>query len=175
MFDYLLKLLALLVLLVSPSVCVAQCEYDNQGRPVSPKARQKAKADAPLLRAIRNGNKRTFDSLLARGADVNAADCESGTTALMEAVIDYRLEMLTTLLQRKAEVNAQNFSGFTALMYAVGYGRIDLVSELLAAGADVNIKIQNNGWTALSMAKQYSMSANQRELVKLLKEHGAVE
>jgi len=153
-----------------------QCVYDNQGRKLTKKQRQKAKSDAPLIQAIVHGDKTSFESLLRRKLiDVNARDCESGTTALMETIISNQPKMMSVLIARNANVNLSNHSGFTALMYAAGYGRIEVVKELLAAGADVNARIKSNGWTALSMASRYSSSTEHQSVVKILKDNGAIE
>jgi len=161
---------------VSPMSGEAQCVYDNQGRRLTKKQRQKAKSDAPLIRAIVHGDKTTFESLLkSKLIDVNARDCESGTTALMETIISNEPKMMSALIARKANVNLRNHSGFTALMYAAGYGRSEAVQELLLAGADVNAKIKGNGWTALSIASRYSTSIENQSVVKILKANGAIE
>ena len=165
-------LLLALTFLITVSVN-AQCDYTNTGRRLTKKQRAKAKADAPLIKAIESGDLPTFKELLEKGADVNARDCESGSTALIESVSYNQWEMFKILLEKKADLNAHNNSGLTALMYAVGSLKVDMVKELLDAGADVNIR-DDVGVTALGMALRYSGEGNAR-VVQMLKEHGAIK
>jgi ankyrin repeat protein len=59
-------------------------------------------------------------------------------------------------------------------MLAAGLGRVEMVRALLTAGADVNARTDDN-WTALSMALSHASSTEHEEVVRLLKEHGAVD
>ena len=106
--------------------------------------------------------------LLERGANVNAADEDTGLTeeeletltsrqiielsmldltekrdfgktALILACMRGRLEIVRSLLGWGAEVNAsQTGCGWTSLMWACKTGHLGIVLELLARGADVN-------------------------------------
>lgn len=167
------KVLLLLALTpLAPMCVVAQCEYTNKGKRLTKKAKAKAKADAPFMEAIESSDLPLLKELLEKGADINARDCESGSTALIETVIFDEWEMFKLLLEEKADVNAQNHSGLTALMYAAESLKVDMLKELLKVGADVNIK-DGFGFTALGRASRYSGEGHAR-VVKMLKEHGAV-
>jgi ankyrin repeat protein len=167
-----LKMLLLLAFTFLIPVCAnAQCEYTNEGRRLTKKEKAKAKADAPFIAAIGAHDLSTFKELLEKGANVNARDCESGSTALIESVIYNEWEMFKMLLEKKANVNAQNNSGLTALMYAAESVKVDMLKELLKVGAKVNIR-DDFGFTALGRASRYSTEGDDR-VVRMLKEHGA--
>jgi uncharacterized protein len=169
-----LKLFLLIAVTFLTPLCVAaQCEYTNKGKRLTKKEKAKAKADAPFIEAIESHDLPLFKMLLEKGADVNARNCESGSTALIETVIFNEWEMFKLLLEKKANVNAQNYSGLTALMYAAESLKVDMLKELLKAGANVNIR-DGFGFTALGRASRYSNEGHDRA-VKMLKEHGAVE
>jgi ankyrin repeat protein len=71
-------------------------------------------------------------------------------------------------------VNLQNAQGFTVLMYAAYNGHTAIVERLLAVpGINVNWRA-NNRSTALKVALG-SKSPNKDAIIKLLKDHGAVE
>jgi ankyrin repeat protein len=101
-----------------------------------------------LLTAIWNDDRSTAQKLLADGVGVSAADAD-GTTALMHAVIESDVKMMTLLLDKGASVNATNASGSTALLYAT----TDLAKTrlLLARGADVTVR-NKRGATPMSAA-----------------------
>ena len=163
------------LLLVGVTHSTAQCLYDNAGKKLTRKQRQKVKADAPVIQAIETRNINALESALKVGVDVNARDCESGTTALILTVIIDNPQMMRFLISKKAKINLQNNSGFTALMYAVGWGRIDVVKELIAAGANVNLRTkEGDRVTALGMALRYSDKAME-EIANILRANGATK
>jgi hypothetical protein len=69
-------------------------------------------------------------------------------TPLMEAASLGKLPEVSALLDKGADVNAQNADGYTALMVAALQGHADVVLLLIDKGADVNIK-NGYGVTAL--------------------------
>ncbi|MBE0468132.1 MAG: ankyrin repeat domain-containing protein [Methyloprofundus sp.] len=58
------------------------------------------------------------------------------------------------LVANGANMNAQSISGWTLLMLSVKQGDIETVSALLDLGADLTLT-HNNGWTAVSIAKEF--------------------
>ena len=56
-------------------------------------------------------------------------------------------EMISMLIEKGIDINAQDYDGWTALMYASDKLNKDIVSILIKNGADINIK-DNSGWTA---------------------------
>jgi hypothetical protein len=92
-------------------------------------------------------------------------------TALMSAVDDDNLEMITTLLDAGAEVDARDKAGETALMIA-SERQLDVVKLLLARGAKVNSK-DKAGWTPLMRASYNAPYMGHPAIVEVLLDRGA--
>lgn len=91
----------------------------------------------PLVRAAKRGDVAEIRKLVAKGANVNAAD-SYGFTALMFAVADAE-GAVPDLLAAGANVNAKdNVEGATALIIASHPEKIQVVKELVNHGANVN-------------------------------------
>ena len=80
---------------------------------------------SPLMMAAMYGHKSVITALLDAGADPNLGsdeEFEKGTTALMYVASSFfasnRAEVIKFLVDRGADVNAQNEQGKTALMMA---------------------------------------------------------
>jgi ankyrin repeat protein len=99
--------------------------------------------------------------------DPNAADPESGITALMAAIENNDLELFDNLLERGANVNATAPGGFSALILAAGRQPVYL-KRLIEGGANVSVRT-TAGQTPLTAA----VSAGQRDNVELLIAAGA--
>ena len=102
------------------------------------------------LKAAEAEARKTVNLLLAKGADVNAADSR-GQTPLMQCLSDDRIEMARILIQKQADVNAADKRGRAALMQACASDEPDCVDLLLTHSANVN-KRDNEGFTALMLA-----------------------
>ncbi|KAF8497808.1 ankyrin repeat protein [Russula emetica] len=76
--------------------------------------------------------------------------------------------VLRLLLERGADINAQNRGGRTPLHFASITGKLEAVRLLLKHGADVEAK-DNDRMTALQEAAEEGHD----EVVKLLRERGA--
>jgi uncharacterized protein len=118
---------------------------------------------SPLLIASRMGNAPMIDTLLAGGADPNAATA-NGTTAVMLAAQAGNAAAVGALLDRGANVNArENVKGETALMIAAAYGRADVIRALTAKGADVNITTKVMDLAAFNKEEQERFAQFQQQ------------
>ena len=86
-----------------------------------------------LLRASYNGDVRRISEILDDGASVNWRD-SYGLTALHEACINNRAEVVTVLLKHNPLINQQTNCGSTPLHVACRRKSIDCVKLLLATG-----------------------------------------
>ena len=116
--------------------------------------------------AIRENNLAQLRALLDQKPGLNVAD-DRGITPLMYAAEIGSLDAMRLLLDRGAEVNAQNAFGSTALMWSVADPA--KVRLLLDHGAEVNTAARS-GRTALIIAAFTNPSA---EVVRLLLAKGA--
>ncbi|MBC7182118.1 MAG: ankyrin repeat domain-containing protein [Marinobacter sp.] len=154
-------LLILFVLLTVLSACASQ----SQPVKLSPEAL--AEADALLVSAAGNGEKRRVQLLLSAGADVNTSD-RAGYTPVMRAAENGHLSVVKVLLAAGANVNVSQ-GGESLLMKIVANGDLLTAEMLLAAGADVNYRT-DSGQTALDIAREN----NSRDLEMLLVQAGAM-
>jgi ankyrin len=104
-------------------------------------------ATAPLVDAVRSGDKAAVLALIARHVDVNAPEAD-GTTALHWAVNQNDLDLAERLIRAGAKVNAKNDYGATPMSEAAVTGNADMIERLLKAGADVESP-NADGQTAL--------------------------
>jgi hypothetical protein len=128
--------------------------------------------DTPLINAIwsvEDDNDLTeVRKLLAIGVDVNVVDKRANTTALGEAVVSGKLELIQMLLNAGADANVRNNGGQTALMRLDDDSSAEIVSALVYAGAKVNLK-DEDGDSALLVAA----ALEKTEILKALLDAGA--
>ncbi len=116
--------------------------------------------------AIRENNLNHWNASLDQKSSADTAD-DHGITPLMIAAEIGSVEAMRLLLDRGADINAQNAFGSTALMWSVSDPA--KVRLLLAHGADVNLTARS-GRTALIVAGFTNPSA---DVVRLLLAKGA--
>jgi ankyrin repeat protein len=116
-----------------------------------------------LLHAVKAGDTPAARALLARGADVNAADAD-GATVLHWAVDAGDPELTAALLAAGARVRVANRHGIAPLHLAAAGGNAAIVRQLLDAEADVNVATPG-GETPLMMAARSGDTATIRALV----------
>ena len=119
---------------------------------------------------MRGGDTAAVRSLLARNADVNAAQGD-GATALHWAAYRNDAQTVAALIRSGAAVNAANDFGVTPLSLAARNGNAEIISLLLAAGIDPNDPRQavNAGETPLMLAAR----TGQADAVAVLADAGA--
>jgi ankyrin repeat protein len=125
---------------------------------------------AALIRVAGAGNTEVMGMLLSRGVPANVSSPPSSgprvkngdiaiglLTPLIAAVSYGGLDATKMLLDRKANVNAQDVRGMTPLMLALALDHPDprIVRLLLEHGADPNIK-SKSGETALDWARKFN-------------------
>ena len=133
---------------------------------VAAMAQQPENAPEKFYSAIRENNLTQLKALLEQKGSANVAD-DRGITPLMYAAEIGSLDAMRLLIDRGADVNAQNAFGSTALMWSVSDPA--KVRLLLDHGAQVNT-VARSGRTALIVAAFTNPSA---EVVKLLLAKGA--
>jgi ankyrin repeat protein len=119
-----------------------------------------------LYMAIRANDLPQMKSLLDKGVRANEVGPD-GITPLMAAAEIGSLDAMKLLIDRQADINAQNASGSTALMWSVTDAK--KAGLLLDHGADVNV-MARSGRTALIIASFANPSA---EVVRMLIAKGA--
>lgn len=120
-----------------------------------------------LMKVASEGREAAVQSLLARGAEVNATDNKGGT-ALMYAAGQGFADVVKALLEKGADANAKDTRGQTVLMYASAQKNPAIVQLLIDGKADVNSK-SKTGATAIKIAKAKSYG----DIINLLKKAGA--
>lgn len=123
--------------------------------------------DDALIKAAKNGDAAIVQTLLSKGADVNARD-EWSNTVLAWAVINDHLDCATALLEKGADVNIKSFRKIAPLHLATNNGNPRMAELLLSNGADVNAE-DFYQWTALMNA----IYLGSIELVEILLKSGA--
>lgn len=121
-------------------------------------------AAAPLVDAVKSGDRAAALALIAQRADVNVPETD-GTTPLHWAVHHGDLELTQRLIRAGAKVNVQNDYGSTPMSEAAVLGRADLLEALLKAGADVESP-NADGQTALMVVSRTSRVDAARLLLK---------
>jgi len=96
-----------------------------------------------IIAAAANGNTETVQSLLNRGADINAKD-SNGQTALMRAAYEGHLDIVQLLLEYDADINITDEDGWTALQYAQEFEHFEISNLLKDAAFNRRTQIQEN-------------------------------
>lgn len=129
-------------------------------------------ATPSLFSAIEQDNLQTVSSLLQGGADCDIRNDEEMTPLMVAASLGHH-DIVETLLDHGANVNAKNPLGWTALMkaiynYELDRGFPEIVSTLIAAGAEIESQIAY-GTRPLMLAAGYG----QAEVIEILLAAGA--
>lgn len=128
---------------------------------------------SPLMLAAMNGHTAAVKLLLDMGSDINAQIETNRNTALTLACFQGRHEVVSLLLERKANVEHRAKTGLTPLMEAASGGYIEVGRVLLDKGADVNAApVPSSRDTALTIAAD---KGHIKFVELLLNRHAAVE
>lgn len=122
---------------------------------------------ARLIGAASDGDKRTIQSMLKDGVDINVRDWDD-LTALIPAASSGHLDVCKLLVKEGVDINARDKDGITALMEASIMGHNKVVEYLIESGADVN-SFASSEVTALWLAASEGRSS----VVKTLLKNGA--
>ncbi len=117
---------------------------------------------SPLTLACYRENNEVAKFLIDKGSNINQKS--SMGTPLMAAVVKGNREMVTILLNNKADINETDENGVTALIYAVQFRNIEAVKALLQNKAD-KTKIDKQGKTAF----EYAVFSGNEEIINVLK------
>lgn len=125
---------------------------------------------SPLMLAAMNGHATAVKLLLDMGSDINAQIETNRNTALTLACFQGRHEVVSLLLDRKANVEHRAKTGLTPLMEAASGGYVEVGRVLLEKGADVNAPpVPSSKDTALTIAAD----KGHYKFVELLIQRGA--
>ena len=134
------------------------------------------RADLKLISAALKRNTATMEDAIKSGADVNVTVEGLGPPIVMTAEVG-NYEGVKLLLDRAANVNAEDSEGYTALIVASLSNSVDMVRLLLSKGANVNApaNLMINGKRARFTPLMIAKSKGHQEIVRLLTEAGAKE
>ena len=113
-------------------------------------AKQQARLNQQLIAAAWDNDVRRAQSLIIRGADVNAKDNTVQSAYLISTSEGY-LELLNLTLKHGADVDSKDSFNGTGLIRAADRGHADIAGRLVQAGVEID-HINNLGWTALHEA-----------------------
>jgi ankyrin repeat protein len=122
-----------------------------------------AAAVAPLVDAVKSGDRTAAMAMLDKRVDVNAPEAD-GTTALHWAVQQGDLDLVQRLIRAGANVKARNDYGSTPMSEAAVLARTPILDALLKAGADVESP-NADGQTALMVVARTSQVDAARLLI----------
>lgn len=126
-------------------------------------------SQAELMQRAMEGDRSASLLMMAAGAaeDIDGLDKANrhGRTALMEAIVHGRVDMVKALLEAGAKNQFFDVFGMTPLHLAAQGGHAEIVRLLLEHGADVNAR-HPEGATALALAQ----AAGRADIVQLLRE-----
>ncbi|MEW6298901.1 MAG: ankyrin repeat domain-containing protein [Thermodesulfobacteriota bacterium] len=120
---------------VGIALLVAVTVLRYQARPQLPQAFAPGPPAAQLIEAAGMGDTAAVRALLDQHVDVNTKNEVFGHTALIVAARQGYADTVRLLIERGADVNAQDKYGTTALQWAEKNGHKDVVRLLKEAGA----------------------------------------
>lgn len=111
--------------------------------------------DMSLARVILQGSVEFLKEILEKGANINSLPSYSKSTALHDAIdfsayksVSIGIQMITALLEKKADIHRSNSLGQSPLQCAAYYGNAKVINLLIDKIEDVN-KIDASNYTPL--------------------------
>lgn len=124
-----------------------------------------AKADLPLIDAVRGGDEVAVQTLLSQGVELEAR-LGDGSTALHWAVHEGRIGMVDLLIEAGADLHSVNRYGVSVVWLAAENGDAAILDRLLAAGADPNTTMPGGETVLMTAARTGDPEAIRRLLVR---------
>jgi beta-lactamase regulating signal transducer with metallopeptidase domain/ankyrin repeat protein len=131
-----------------------------------------SKLNESLLKAVKDGNIEKVKSLIAVGANVNAADNE-GTTTLIFAIVSDHRDVVELLLAKGADINAKDKRDCAPMIHAVWNRNLDIINLLLDNRADVNTTKTAFDAPGVSTPLHEAIYNGSLDIVRLLIDDGA--
>lgn len=122
---------------------------------------------AAMLANIHN-NQQVLQVILEKEGIISKSDLNK---KLFQAIAQNQPAEVQSLLEKGANVNAQDTLSWTPLMHASEIGNLALVKLLLNAGANVHMKEERFGWSALDIAH----FQNHQSVEDLIRQHQTKE
>ena len=97
------------------------------------------RGDTALMGSAKRGDKWVTDTLIEYGANTNIVELEHGNSILILTAEAGHTDIVGTLIDNDAEVNAINKFGDSGVVRAAFNGHLTTVDKLFANGADANI------------------------------------
>ena len=135
-----------IVIFLASVLLLATISFDVEGGTARTELEQKGYTydESNFIESAKKGDIEAVKLFLAEGININVQN-ERGLTALMRSAEYQRVEMVTLLLEKGADVNiGGNRNNRTALMEASSAGNIVIIKQLAERGAEINAKDNSN-------------------------------
>ena len=119
----------------------------------------------PFHRAAEEGDVSLVGSMLQEGVPVNCVD-KWDRTALFEAAMNNRTDVIPLLLQKGADVNKRDCGGDTPVHLAAMGNKTEVIAMLIDHGGSINIT-NNRGEKPIDAARRLGSEAAVRMLEQL--------
>ncbi|XP_033107888.1 protein phosphatase 1 regulatory subunit 12A-like isoform X1 [Anneissia japonica] len=124
---------------------------------INPKKTTRVKFDkgCVFLASCASGDEKEVKAMLDSGTDINYANID-GLTAIHQAVIDEKLDMVEFLIENGANLEAKDNEGWTALHASSSCGFLDITKYLVENGANLSA-VNSEGEIPLDLAEDDEM------------------